>query len=89
MDLIRRDLHDPWRVVNRFHDVDRLCPWRLLRTPLETTTDVADWVPAVDIKEEDERFLIRADVPGVDAADLEITMEKGVLSLQGSRETRW
>ena len=88
MDLIRRDLHDPWRVVNRFHDVDRLFPWRLLRTPLETTTDVADWVPAVDIREEDERFLIRADVPGVDAADLEITMEKGVLSLQGSRETR-
>ena len=88
MDLIRRDLYDPWRVVNRFHDVDRFFPWRLLRTPMETATDVADWVPAVDVKEEDERFVIRADVPGVDAGDLEITMEDGVLTLTGSRETR-
>jgi HSP20 family protein len=41
----------------------------------------------VDIKEEDNRFLIRADVPGVAAEAIEITMDGGTLSLQGRRET--
>jgi HSP20 family protein len=43
------------------------------------------WVPAVDIIEEESRFLLRADVPGVDAADIEISMEAGVLTLCGAR----
>ncbi|HKS93520.1 MAG TPA: Hsp20/alpha crystallin family protein, partial [Gammaproteobacteria bacterium] len=50
----------------------------------------SDWIPAVDIKEEDQRFLIHADVPGVDPKDIEITMEDGILTLKGERkgETR-
>jgi HSP20 family protein len=46
----------------------------------------ADWTPAVDIKEEAERFVIHADVPGVDPKDIEISMEEGVLSLSGERK---
>ena len=43
------------------------------------------WRPAVDIKEEENRFLIEADVPGVDPKDIEITMENGVLTIRGQR----
>lgn len=46
----------------------------------------ADWSPAVDIDEHADRFVLRADVPGVDAAGIEVTLEKGVLTLAGSRE---
>ena len=45
----------------------------------------SQWAPQVDIKEEDEQFLILADIPGVDPKDIEITMEKGILSLKGER----
>lgn len=44
------------------------------------------WVPAVDIKEEDDRFVIRADLPGVSPDDIDITMEKGVLTIKGERK---
>lgn len=44
------------------------------------------WTPAVDIKEEDERFAIFVDVPGVDSADIEVTMDNGVLSIKGERK---
>jgi HSP20 family protein len=44
-----------------------------------------NWVPAVDIFEETERFVVRADVPGVNAADIELNMDNGVLSIAGER----
>ena len=51
------------------------------------TTTAADWSPAVDIKEEADRFVIHADVPGVDPKDIDISMEEGVLSLSGERKS--
>jgi HSP20 family protein len=44
------------------------------------------WMPRVDIREEAGRFVILADLPGVDPADIEIQMDKGVLSLKGERK---
>jgi HSP20 family protein len=43
------------------------------------------WRPAVDIREEENRFVILADLPGVDPKDIDITMEQGVLSIKGER----
>jgi len=50
-----------------------------------TGSPVADWVPAVDIIEEKGRFLLRADVPGVSPEDIDVSMDKGVLTLSGER----
>ena len=47
----------------------------------------ADWVPSVDVKEEAQRFVIHADVPGVDPKDIEVTMEDGVLTIRGQRQS--
>jgi len=46
---------------------------------------VTDWVPAVDVIEEKDRFVLRADVPGVKPEDIEVSMENGVLSVSGHR----
>jgi HSP20 family protein len=74
--------------MDRLHrDVDRLFSARLLSEHGDDVAELSDWAPAVDIKEEDNRFLIRADVPGVAAEAIEITMDGGTLSLQGRRET--
>ena len=48
----------------------------------------ANWAPSVDIEEYKDKFVIIADVPGVDLANVEITLEKGVLKLGGVREPR-
>lgn len=44
------------------------------------------WLPAVDIKEEAEQFLIFADLPGVEPKDIEISMENNILTIKGKRE---
>lgn len=46
----------------------------------------ADWAPAVDIEEYTDKFVLYADVPGVDPKSIEVTLEKGVLTLSGNRE---
>lgn len=48
----------------------------------------SDWTPAVDVKEEEGRFLIRADLPGVDPKDIDIHIEKNLLSIGGVRSTQ-
>lgn len=45
----------------------------------------AQWVPRVDIKEEAHRFVIYADLPGIDPQDIEVQMDKGLLTVKGER----
>ena len=51
----------------------------------QSSVVTAQWNPRVDIKEEAARFVILADIPGVEPKDIEVHMEKGVLSIKGER----
>ena len=82
MSLIR---YQPWGLMRSMHeDLDRLFEQRLGMD--ETAGSVANWTPPVDIREEEHRFLLHADIPGVKPEDIEVTMENGVLTISGSRE---
>lgn len=70
-----RSLGQLQREMNRFFEPDNNDEFRN-----------SDWTPAVDVKEEAERFLIRADLPGVDPKAIELHIEKGMLSIYGERE---
>lgn len=48
---------------------------------------MSQWTPKIDIKDKDGQYLIRADVPGVNAKDIEITLENGMLTLKGKKES--
>ena len=43
------------------------------------------WVPAVDIREEPDRFVLLADIPGIAPDQIEVTTERGVLTISGDR----
>jgi HSP20 family protein len=43
------------------------------------------WAPALDISERKDAYLVTVELPGVDADDLEITLEDGLLTIQGER----
>jgi len=44
------------------------------------------WVPAVDIDENDQEFLVKADLPGMAEKDVTVTLENNILSLRGERK---
>jgi HSP20 family protein len=47
----------------------------------------SQWTPRVDVKEQDKRFVILADIPGVDPKDIEVSMDKGILTIRGERSS--
>ena len=46
---------------------------------------VADWIPPVDISETGVEYLIKAEIPEVRKEDVKVTLEHGVLTIQGMR----
>ncbi len=78
---------EPWSLINLLHqDLDQIAGRRFgLAGSDHNGSSVADWVPAVDIVEEKDRYVLRADVPGVKPEDIEVNMENGILSVSGER----
>jgi HSP20 family protein len=77
---------EPWGLFDLLRrDLDEFAGRRLGAVVPADAQLVSDWVPAIDIVEERDRFVLRADVPGVNPDDIEISMEKGVLTVAGER----
>lgn len=47
---------------------------------------VTDWTPSVDIEENDAEYMIKAELPEVQKNDVNVTVENGILTLQGERK---
>jgi HSP20 family protein len=45
----------------------------------------AAWAPALDISERKDAYLVTVELPGVQADDLQVTLEDGLLTIQGER----
>jgi HSP20 family protein len=56
------------------------------RTNDKETMIVADWTPSVDISETDGEYQIKAEIPDVKKEDVKVTVEDGVLTIQGERK---
>jgi HSP20 family protein len=69
--------YQPWGLVNRLH--------REFDQAFGEQARASTWVPAVDVREEDSRFVVRADLPGVKPEQIEVTADKGLLTLRGER----
>ncbi|HSE57419.1 MAG TPA: Hsp20/alpha crystallin family protein [Nitrospiraceae bacterium] len=85
MNLVR---WDPFRELEEMSDrLNRVFgrPATAKSDGKETMT-VADWTPSVDISETDGEYLIKAELPEVKKDDVKITLEEGVLSIQGERK---
>lgn len=85
MSLIR---YEPYNLLDRFQrELNRLTNWDGETGGDDVSNVVTSaWRPAVDIKEEKDRFVILADLPGVDPKDIEITAENGMLTVRGERK---
>jgi HSP20 family protein len=84
--------YEPWNRFNSFqNEINKLFDYpygSVRRGGVRRNGNLAatsDWAPAVDIKEEDNQFALYVDIPGVEAKNIDITAEKGVLTIKGER----
>jgi HSP20 family protein len=81
--------YNPWTQPTRFQDEMKQVFDRFFGEEEGDQSNVvtSQWTPRVDVKEEDKRFVILADIPGVDPKEIEVSMDKGILTIRGERSS--
>ncbi len=83
---------EPDNFFRRFHDdFNHLFQsfnnyWPSTFTDEDSDVVTSEWMPSVDIVEQNDKFVINADIPGVDPKDIEVSMDNGTLSIKGERK---
>ena len=70
---------DPFRDLIAIQD-------RVQRMVNDNATE-GTWVPPVDIFQDKDNLVLRAEVPGIDKDAIDVRVENGLLTLQGERKT--
>jgi HSP20 family protein len=71
---------DFWNQFNRLINVPYFRP-----EAGEEALTVADWMPLVDITETENEYVFKAELPEVKKEDVKVTLEEGILTLEGER----
>jgi len=76
--------YEPASLVNEVNKIIEHA-FRPLANSDTSNIETSQWIPAVDIREEKNQFIILADLPGVDKNDVNISMENNILTIKGHR----
>jgi len=85
MTLVR---YEPWSLINRLHgELDQVlgAPLAAQNAGGRAATRPTALIPHVDVRETADRYVLQADLPGVQPADIEITADQGVLTIRAQR----
>ena len=73
--------NDVWGLQS---DINRL--FDAFMGPLDTPTEKEMMVPTLDVAELKDRYEFKAELPGLDEKDIELTLEDGVLTISGEKK---
>jgi len=79
----------PWREFDIFSDRMRGMMEPFLAEPIVPASvwDMEGWVPAVELTEADGEYVLTAELPGISKADVDLSIDDGVLTLRGEKKT--
>jgi HSP20 family protein len=79
----------PWREekqLARFRrEMDRLFDRLFEGWPFRIPGQEGEWAPSVDISETGKELIVKAEVPGLDPKDVDVSLEGNILTLRGER----
>ena len=79
-----RGFYDPLSEMNRLFN--QMFGGVARRTGEEQRTQDAGWAPAIDVIQEDEDLVVRAEIPGAKPEDVDVTIHNGILTISGKVE---
>ena len=74
-----------YKPVNLFRQFDDEMNRYFSNAHAEAANQPHDWTPAVDIREEQNRYVVEADIAGVARENIDISLEDSVLTVKGER----
>jgi len=75
-----------WHLNSLRDEIDRLFETPLMDFNRSAQQFLGGWMPALDLYEDKENVVVRAEVPGMRKEDIEISLHDGVLTLSGERK---
>ena len=80
---MRLTCYQPYRLSEQFQgELDRL----MNATPRNAPDRSGRWTPAFDVLENEVGYLLRADLPGVERGNIDISLENSILTIKGERK---
>ncbi len=90
MTLSKLTRWDPIRemteIQNRFANLMGRAPLQLQENSGEEALMTTEWVPAVDIAEDNKEYVIKAELPDVRREEVKVSVENGLLTISGERK---
>jgi len=80
----------PWKPIGELNTLrsemdslwDRFFPER----PFHETYQTYEWLPSIDLKENKDALVVKAELPGLEAKDVELTLTEDILTIRGEKK---
>ncbi len=79
----------PWRPFefDRIRrEMDRLWDSFLEGRPMRRAEEGTEWLPSIDVSETKNELVVKAELPGMDSKDIDISMSNGFLTIKGEKK---
>lgn len=81
-------IYSPFGALNQLHrELGRVFDDRVTPDSEVANYEAGAWVPQVDIKEDEQGFSVLVDLPGVDPKQVDVTIDRNILTIRGNRIT--
>ena len=77
----------PWTGTGLKREMDRLFE-RFFESPWTEVPTLGDWTPALDVSEGKDAITVKAELPGVEAKDIAVSLEGDMLTIKGEKEQK-
>jgi len=85
-DLIPWRKREEWGLTQMRREMDRLFDRFFESWPFRGVAETGRWMPSVDVSESDKELIVRAELPGMDPKEIDISMSGNVLTTKGERK---
>ncbi|MBW2040174.1 MAG: Hsp20/alpha crystallin family protein [Deltaproteobacteria bacterium] len=78
----------PWRPLRELdvlrREMDRL--WDRLSGERPIEWEGGEWTPSLDVSETKDKVMVKAEAPGIDPKDIDISLASGILTIKGEKK---
>ncbi|GHV87099.1 hypothetical protein AGMMS50255_3950 [Spirochaetia bacterium] len=80
-------LYRPFNIENALKDFDRYLETFFGDSPLAPADRIFNHLPAVDVREKEDAYLLEADLPGYDEKSIQVHVDGGTLTIESQQES--